>query len=92
MSDEQIEKMVKAQKQMFDSMLAGANLLSSFPVVMEEGDREPYDNEISRKLEPLFGEETAPQSERCLLYTSFEFLLPDWNPYGSNPNKEAKSL
>jgi hypothetical protein len=64
MSDEQIEKMVKAQKQMFDSMLAGANLLSSFPVVMEEGDREPYDNEISRKLEPLFGEETAPQSER----------------------------
>jgi ParB family chromosome partitioning protein len=22
----------------------------------------------------------------------FEFLLPDWNPYGSNPNKEAKSL
>jgi hypothetical protein len=31
----------------------------------DEGDRGAEDNEISRKLEPMFGEEeTAPQSER----------------------------
>jgi hypothetical protein len=32
-------------------------------VRMEEGDRGPEDNESSRELEPMFGEETAPQSE-----------------------------
>jgi hypothetical protein len=35
-------------------------------VRMEEGDRGSEDNEVSREreLEPMFGEETAPQSER----------------------------